>query len=152
MPHLCWSRRINEQEWSLHSPLREKGAADPHAVEQLAAWVDMLGSTQVTVRSDGEPGQDLLTERPVCQMQIQPESKAIAWINGHATPLLNLDTVGSDGTVRTVARSRTMRIRRTSVVSSGSVDRSNEGRRQDEIWHIRPFPGEVQRVHFDCEW
>ena len=54
MPHRCWSRRIDEQEWYLHSPLRE-GAADPHAVEQLAAWVDMLGSSQVAIRSDGEP-------------------------------------------------------------------------------------------------
>ena len=32
-----------------------KGAADPHAVEQLAAWVDMLGSSQMAIRSDGEP-------------------------------------------------------------------------------------------------
>ena len=32
-----------------------KGAADPHTVEQLAAWVDMLGSSQVAIRSDGEP-------------------------------------------------------------------------------------------------
>ena len=35
---------------------------------------------------------------------------------------------------------------------SGSVDRSNEGRRQERIWHIRRFPNEVQRVHFDSEW
>ena len=34
-----------------------------------------------------------------CQVQIPPESKTIAWINGHATTLLNLDTVGSDGKV-----------------------------------------------------
>ena len=26
-------------------PVERKGAADPHAVEQLAAWVDMLGSS-----------------------------------------------------------------------------------------------------------
>ena len=55
MPHRCWSRSFDEQEWSLHSPLREKGAADLHAVEKLAEWVDVLGSTQVTIRSDGEP-------------------------------------------------------------------------------------------------
>ena len=36
-------------------PVERKGAADPHAVEQLAAWVDMLGSSQVAIRSDGEP-------------------------------------------------------------------------------------------------
>ena len=41
---------IDDQEWSLHSPLRDMGAADPHAVEQLA-----LGSTQVTIRSGAEP-------------------------------------------------------------------------------------------------
>ena len=27
-------------------PVERKGAADPHAVEQPAAWVDMLGSSQ----------------------------------------------------------------------------------------------------------
>ena len=32
-----------------------EGAADPHAVEKLAERVDVLGSTQVTTRSDGEP-------------------------------------------------------------------------------------------------
>ena len=36
-------------------PVERKGAADPHAVEQLAAWVDMLGSSQMAIRSDGEP-------------------------------------------------------------------------------------------------
>ena len=36
-------------------PVERKGAADPHAVEQFAAWVDMLGSSQVAIRSDGEP-------------------------------------------------------------------------------------------------
>ena len=35
-------------------PVERKGAADPHAVEKLAEWVDVLGSTQVTIRSDGE--------------------------------------------------------------------------------------------------
>ena len=35
--------------------VESKGAANPHAVEKLAEWVDMLGSTQVTIRSDGEP-------------------------------------------------------------------------------------------------
>ena len=35
--------------------VERKGAADPHAVEQLAAWVDMLGSSQMAIRSDGEP-------------------------------------------------------------------------------------------------
>ena len=35
----------------------------------------------------------------ICQMQIPPESKTIAWIIGHAATLLNLDTVGSDGKV-----------------------------------------------------
>ena len=34
-----------------------------------------------------------------CQMQIPPESKSMAWIIGHATTLLNLDTVGCDGKV-----------------------------------------------------
>ena len=121
--------------------VERKGSADPHAAE-LAQWVDVLGSTQVTIRSDGEPAvmqvasavRDArragsvstletcapgdhagngLAERPVrlvggtvrtlknelkfnCQIQIQQESKTIAWIIGHATPLLNLDTVGSD--------------------------------------------------------
>ena len=36
-------------------PVERKGAADPHAVEQLAARVDMLGSSQMAIRSDGEP-------------------------------------------------------------------------------------------------
>ena len=36
-------------------PVERKGAADPHAVEQLAAWVDLLGSSQMAIRSDGEP-------------------------------------------------------------------------------------------------
>ena len=36
-------------------PVERKGAADPHAVEKLAEWVEVLGSTQVTMRSDGEP-------------------------------------------------------------------------------------------------
>ena len=36
-------------------PFERKGAADPHAVEQLAAWVDMLGSSQRPYASDGEP-------------------------------------------------------------------------------------------------
>ena len=104
--------------------------------------MDVLGSTQVAIRSDGEPAvmqvaeavRDArragsvttletsakgdhagngLAERAVglvggmvrtlknelefnCQMQIQPESKTTAWIIGHATTLLNLDTVGSD--------------------------------------------------------
>ena len=31
-----------------------------------------------------------------------------------------------------------------SVVSSGSVDRSNESREQDGTWYIRRFPDEVQ--------
>ena len=35
--------------------VERKGAVDPHAVEKLAEWVDVLGSTQVTLRSDGEP-------------------------------------------------------------------------------------------------
>ena len=35
--------------------VERKGAADPHAVEKLAEWVDALDSTQVTIRSDGEP-------------------------------------------------------------------------------------------------
>ena len=36
-------------------PAERKGSADPHAVEQLAAWVDMLGSSQMAIRSDGVP-------------------------------------------------------------------------------------------------
>ena len=36
-------------------PVEREGAADPQAVEKLAGWVDVLGWTQVTVRSDGEP-------------------------------------------------------------------------------------------------
>ena len=120
-------------------PVKRKGAADPHAVEQLAAWVD------AAIRSDGEPAvmqvagavRDArragsvtiletsapgdhagngLAERAVglvggmirtfknelefnCQMQIPPESKTIAWIIVHATTLLNLVTVGSEGKV-----------------------------------------------------
>ena len=35
-----------------------------------------------------------------CQMPIPPESKTNAWISGHATTLLNSDTVGSDGWYR----------------------------------------------------
>ena len=103
--------------------------------------MDVLGSTQVTTRSDGEPAVMQVAsavrdarragsvttletsaradhagngsiERPArlvggtvrtlknelefnCQMQIQTESKTIAWTIGHATPLLNLD-MGSD--------------------------------------------------------
>ena len=36
-------------------PVEREGAADPQAVEKLAEWVDVLGWTQVTIRSDGEP-------------------------------------------------------------------------------------------------
>ena len=100
--------------------VERKGAADPHAVEQLAAWVDMLGSSQMAIRSDGSAPRDLagngLAERAVelvcgmvrtlrnelefnCQMQIPPESKTIALMIVHATTLLNLDTVGPDGKV-----------------------------------------------------
>ena len=35
--------------------VERKGAADLRTVEKLAEWVDVLGSTQVTIRSDGEP-------------------------------------------------------------------------------------------------
>ena len=118
-------------------PLR---AADPHVVKKLKEWVDVLGSTQVIIRSDGEPAlmqvagavRDARRAGPVttletsepgdragnwsvglvggmvrtlserefnCQMQIPPESKTVAWIIGHATKLLNLDTVGSTGKV-----------------------------------------------------
>ena len=34
-----------------------------------------------------------------CQMQIPSELETIAWITGHASTLLNLDVVGSDGKV-----------------------------------------------------
>ena len=34
-------------------PVERKGAADPHAVEKQAEWVDALGSTQVTISRDG---------------------------------------------------------------------------------------------------
>ena len=36
-------------------PVERKGAADPYAGEKLAEWVDVLRSTQVMMRSDGEP-------------------------------------------------------------------------------------------------
>ena len=35
--------------------VERKGAADPHAVVKLTEWVDALGSTKVSIRSDGEP-------------------------------------------------------------------------------------------------
>ena len=35
--------------------VERKGAADPHAVTKLTEWVDALGSTKVSIRSDGEP-------------------------------------------------------------------------------------------------
>ena len=35
--------------------VEKKGAADPHAVANMAEWVDVLGSTHVTIRSDGAP-------------------------------------------------------------------------------------------------
>ena len=35
--------------------VERKGAADPHAVQMLAKWVYVLGSTQVTMRSGGKP-------------------------------------------------------------------------------------------------
>ena len=38
-------------------PGERKGAADPHAGEKLAEWVDVLRSTQVMMRSDGEPAK-----------------------------------------------------------------------------------------------
>ena len=70
-----------------------------------------------------------------CQMQIPPESKNHCldnWARNHvAEP--GHGWVRWEGTVRTVARSRTphgqMGVRGTSVVPSGSIDRSNEGRR-----------------------
>ena len=33
----------------------EIGAADPHAVDKLTEWVDVLCAAHVTTRSDGEP-------------------------------------------------------------------------------------------------
>ena len=84
-----------------------------------------------------------------CQMQIPPEWKTIAWMTAHATTLLNLDTVGPDGKVpfeRWRGRGHHMGrcVFGESVVSSASVDRSNESRRQDGNGYIRRFPDEVQ--------
>ena len=39
----------------MHFPLRERELRTPHAVKKLAEWVDLLGSSQVAIRSDGEP-------------------------------------------------------------------------------------------------
>ena len=39
----------------MHSPVEREGATDPHAVEKLAEWVDVLGLTPVTTRRDGKP-------------------------------------------------------------------------------------------------
>ena len=81
-----------------------------------------------------------------CQMRIPPDSKTIAWTLGHDH---------RRDTVRMVARSRIphgkMRVRGTSVVSSGSIDRSNEGRRRDGIWLLHRFPAEIQRGLFEYE-
>ena len=132
MPHRCWCRRIDEQEWPLHSPLKERELRTCMHFDKLSEWVDVLGSTQVTMRSDGEPVVMHVTtletsalgdhagngwaERAVglvggvvrthkndlefsCQMQKPPQSRTNAWVTGHATTLLNLDTVGSDGKV-----------------------------------------------------
>ena len=35
--------------------VERNGAADQHAVGKLAEWLDVLGSTQVTIRRAGEP-------------------------------------------------------------------------------------------------
>ena len=166
-------------------PVERKGAADSHAVEKLAEWVDVLGSTQVTIRSVGEPAvvqvveavRDARRARSVTtletpapgdhtgnglakravglvgdmvrilknelefngQMLTPPESKTVAWMIGHAATLLNLDGwVRWESTVRAGARARTPK-RQVCVWERGSVDRSNEGQRQDGIWHIRRF-------------
>ena len=71
-----------------------------------------------------------------CQMQIPAESKTIALMIVHTTTLLKLDTVGLDGKVpfeRWRGRGHHMG-RCVCVVSSRSVDRSNESRRQDGTW------------------
>ena len=52
-PMLVVKDRHTEMVFAL--PVERKGAADPHAGEKLAEWVDVLRSTQVTMRSDGEP-------------------------------------------------------------------------------------------------
>ena len=93
--------------------VERKGAADPHAVEKLAEWVDALGFTQVTIRSDGEPavmqvaGAVRGARRAGSVTPLESSGAGgyhqnrvtIAWIIGHATTSLNLDTVGSDGKV-----------------------------------------------------
>ena len=155
--------------------VERKGAADLHAVEKLAEWVEVLGSTKVTVRSDGEPAVmqvaaavrvarragsvttletsapgdhagNGLAERAVglidgmvrtlkhelefnCEMQVPPESKTVAWINGHAAALLK----GPMGRYRSnggeVAEHHMGRCVYGDRVwcPSGSVDRSNDG-------------------------
>ena len=55
MRHRCWSRRIDEQEWYLHSPLREREQQTRMRLSSSQRGWDMLGSSQVAIRSDGEP-------------------------------------------------------------------------------------------------
>ena len=49
MPHRCWSRRIDEQEWSLHSPLGGRELLTHMQFEKLAggrAGIDTGDHTQ----------------------------------------------------------------------------------------------------------
>ena len=146
------------------------------AVMQVATAVrNARGAGSVTASETSAPGDHAgngLAERAVglvdgmvrtlknelefnCQVQIPSESKTFAWTIGHATTNAEpgYGWVRYKGTFRTVSRSRTphgqVLVRRTSVVSSGSIDRSNEGRRQDGICHFRWLLAEFQRVHFD---
>ena len=142
MPHRCWSRRIDEQEWYLHAGCDAGCRCRRHLRqvimlemvwprEQWDWWVAWSRHSRMSLSSTVKCKDHCLDDCARHHLA-EPGHSWACW----------------ESTIRTVARSRTphgqMLVRRKSVVSSGSVDRSNEGRRQDGTWYIRRFSDEVQ--------
>ena len=139
-------------------PVERKGAADPHAVEQLAAWVDMLGSSQMAIRSDGEPAlmqvaaavrdarragsvTTLETSAPGDHAGNGLAERAVGLVGGMVRTLKNcLDEL--EFNCQSERWQGTTRIEDVlKKESSGSVDRSNESRRQDGTWTYSSVSG-----------
>ena len=163
--------------------VERNGAADPHAVEKLDEWVDMLGHRWPRAAMEPAVMQVTVTTlEDICKpgrITLEPGLAGSAgdwWVAWTRYSRMTLSSTARcryhqnrrqlhgklgtrhvaepghgwlrwEGTIRTVTRSRTprgqMHVRGTSVVSSGSTERSNKGRRQDGIWHIRWLPAEA---------
>ena len=70
---------IDEQEWSLHSPVERKGAADPHTVERPAEWVDALLEAQMA--PPGRVGREGEVEQHVRELRgaLVKLAAAVVW-------------------------------------------------------------------------